>query len=238
MATFAGQPFKFQNVQPEDVFPSTGFWNAMSQFEKFLQVFVENQTTNQRLPKQLVVDRVISNNTVNDWVSYSAPPLLMALVCVSQSPGSNSTSHRYREMLKACIEAATNDVQQKPYGDVVKYVKKASDIIHQAVNDKAQRFPFFNEYFVEAKVVKRAFLQHPSSLRETGTGHDLIYRNLHCPPSMTLCSSMRRSSRTVENHCLRRTMRCEKTIGLSSSESTVDAFLDRSVCKIWMKEAW
>ena len=89
----------------------------MLHFDKFLQVFVKNQTTKQRLPKKLVHNRVISNNTINDGtLYYSAPPLLMALLSVSQSTGSNSTSHRYREMLKACIEAATNEVQQGPYG--------------------------------------------------------------------------------------------------------------------------
>ena len=47
-------------------------------------------------------------------------------------------------------------VQQGPYGDVVKYIERASNIIHQAVNDKAQRFPFVNEHFVEAGVVKES----------------------------------------------------------------------------------
>ena len=28
MATFTGQPFKFQNVPPGDVFPTTAFWNS------------------------------------------------------------------------------------------------------------------------------------------------------------------------------------------------------------------
>ena len=189
MATFTGQPFKFQSVQPEDVFPSTGFWNAMSQFEKFLQVFVENQTTNQRLPKKLVVDRVISSNTINDWVSYSAPPLLMALVCVRQSPGSNSTSHRYREMLKACIEAATNEVSIK----------------QSTIKPNDFRSPTSTSS--RPKLSRRVFLQHPSSLKETGKGHDSICWNLHCPPSMILCSSMRRSSRTVENHSPRKELR-------------------------------
>ena len=210
----------------------------MLQFERFLQVFVENQTTNQRLPKKLVVDRVISNNTINDWVSYSAPPLLMALVCVSQSTGSNSTSHKYREMLKACIEAATNDVQQKPYGDVVKYVKKASDIIHQAVNDKAQRFPFFNDVFVEAKVVKEGITGASDFIEgdRLGTRFNLLESALSAINDPMFFNEA--ASRTVENHCLRRTMRGEKTIGLSSFRNTVDAFLVRLVCKIWMKEAW
>ena len=154
MATFIGQPFKFQHVPPEDVFPLTGFWSALLRFENFLQVFVENQTSNQRLPRKLVADRVISNNTINDWVACSAPPLLMALVCVSQPPGSSSTSHRYREMLEACIEAATTEVQQRAVGEIVKYVKKAGEVIHQAVKDKAVRFPFFGQYFIEGEVVK------------------------------------------------------------------------------------
>ena len=67
MATFTGQLFQFQNVQPESVFPETGFWNALVLFETFLQIFTQNQTSNQRLPKKLVKDRVISNNTINDW---------------------------------------------------------------------------------------------------------------------------------------------------------------------------
>ena len=57
-------------------------------------------------------------------------------------------------MIKACVEAATQEVQQKPYGDVVKYIVRAASIINQAVNDKAQRFPHFNEVFVDARVIK------------------------------------------------------------------------------------
>ena len=170
MATFAGQPFKFQNVPPEDVFPTSGFMSAMAHFEKFLQVFVANQTPSQRLPKKLATDRVISNNTIHDWIKYSAPPHLMALVCVSQSTGSNSTSHRYREMLKARIEAATNEVQQKPYGETVKYVQRAANIKQQAVNDKATRFPFFNDVFVDAKVVKEGISAASEFIEADATG--------------------------------------------------------------------
>ena len=137
MVTIAGQPFKFQNVPPEDVFPTIGFMAAMT-------LFLANQTSLQELPRKLVLDRldrVISNNNIHDWIKFSAPPLLLALVSVKQSAGNNSISRRYREMVKACVEAATYEVQQKPYGEVVKYIVRAANIINQAVNDKAQRFP-------------------------------------------------------------------------------------------------
>ena len=77
----------------------------------------------------------------------------MALVCVNQSPGS-STSDRFREMLKACIEAAPAGFQQKPFGEVTTYVKRAAEMIHQAVVGKAARFPNIGQYFVEREVVK------------------------------------------------------------------------------------
>ena len=190
----------------------------MLHFEKFLQVFVENQTTKQKLPKKLVHNRVISNNTINDWILYSAPPLLMALLSVSQSTESNSTSHRYREMFKACIEATTNEVQQGPYGDVVKYIDRGS----RSSTSTSSRL----------KLSKTASLQHLSILKETRLERDSICRSLPWLPSMMACSSTRRSSQTVENRCPRRTMRYEKTVGSSSSKSTLAAFLDRWVCKI------
>ena len=83
MATFSGQPFQFQNVREEDVFPEAGFWTALVKFENVLQIFIQNQTSNQELPRKLIADKVSSNNTINDWVSYQALPLLMALVCVN-----------------------------------------------------------------------------------------------------------------------------------------------------------
>ena len=55
MATFSGQPFQFQNVREEDVFPEAGFWTALVKFENFLQIFI-----------QLIADKVISKNTIND----------------------------------------------------------------------------------------------------------------------------------------------------------------------------
>lgn len=154
--TIAGQPFKFQNVPPEDVFPTIGFMAAMTHFEKLLEIFLANQTPFQELPRKLVLDRVISNNNIHDWIKFSAPPLLLALVSVKQSAGNNSISHRYREMVKACVEAATHEVQQKPYGEVVKYIVRAASIINHAINDKAYRFPIFNDVFVDAKVVKES----------------------------------------------------------------------------------
>ena len=57
-------------------------------------------------------------------------------------------------MLKACIEAAPAGFQQKPFGEVVTYVKRAAEMIHQAVVDKAARFPNIEQYFVEREVVK------------------------------------------------------------------------------------
>ncbi|CAE7705382.1 unnamed protein product [Symbiodinium sp. KB8] len=114
-------------IATKDVFPTCGFMTVMTHFEKFLEIFVANQTPRQELPKKLVLDHVISNNNIHDWIKYSDPPLLMA---------------------------ATQEVQQKPYGDVVKYIVRAASIINQAVNDKAQRFPHFNEVFVDARVIK------------------------------------------------------------------------------------
>ena len=69
MVTIAGQPFKFQNVPPEDVFPTIGFMAAMT-------LFLANQTSLQELPRKLVLDRldrVISNNNIHDWIKFSAP---------------------------------------------------------------------------------------------------------------------------------------------------------------------
>ena len=143
MVTIAGQPFKFQNVPPEDVFPTIGFMSTMTHFEKFLEIFLANRSI-QELPAKLVHDRVISNNNIHDWIKFSAPPLLLALVCVKQSAGTNSISHRYREMLRACVEAATQEVQQKPFGEVVKYIVKAAHIINQVVNESTTKHPGFH----------------------------------------------------------------------------------------------
>ena len=84
MVTITGQPFKFQNVPPEDVFPTIGFMTAMTHFEKLLEIFLANRNI-QELPRKLVLDRVISNNTIHDWIKFSAPLLLLALVCVCQA---------------------------------------------------------------------------------------------------------------------------------------------------------
>ena len=66
MVTIAGHPFKFQDVPPEDVFPTCGFMTVMTHFEKFLEIFVANQTPRQELPKKLVLDHVISNNNIHE----------------------------------------------------------------------------------------------------------------------------------------------------------------------------
>ena len=79
MATFSRQPFQFQSVNEEDVFPRAGFWTALIKFENFLKIFIQNQTSNQALPDKLIADKVISNNTIHNWVSYQAPPLALSL---------------------------------------------------------------------------------------------------------------------------------------------------------------
>ena len=57
-------------------------------------------------------------------------------------------------MVKACIEAAAPDVHERVFGETVRYVKKSAEMIHQAVNDKASRFPCFGQYFIDSEVVK------------------------------------------------------------------------------------
>ena len=106
---------------------------------------------------------------------------------VKQSAGNNSISHRYREMIKACVEAATHEVQQKPYGDVVKYIVRAASIINQAVNDKARRFPHFNEVFVDARVIKEGTSAASEFIEadKMGTRFDLSE-----PALPTVCDSM------------------------------------------------
>ena len=148
MATFAGQPFQFQNVKEEDVFPDSGFWTAG----------LHPEPDDQELPRKLIAEKVITNNMIHDWVSYQAPPLLTALVCVNQSPG-GSTSHRFREMIKACIDASSTGFQQKPFGEVVTYVKRAAEMIHQATVDKAAGFPYIGQYFTEREVVKHGIAE-------------------------------------------------------------------------------
>ena len=97
--------------------------------------------------------RVITNNMIHDWRSYQAPPLVLTLVCVDQSPG-GSPSHRFREMIKACIDASPAGFQRRPYGEVLTNIKRAAEIIHQATVGKATRFPYIGQYFVEREVVK------------------------------------------------------------------------------------
>ena len=108
-------------------------------------------------------------------------------MCVKQSAGNNSVSHRYREMLKACVEAATHEVQQKPYGEVVKYVVKAAHIINQVVNDKAYRIPHINDAFMDEGVVKESISAASEFIEsdKMGTRFDLEE-----PALSTVCDSM------------------------------------------------
>ena len=75
------------------------------------------------------------------------------LICSAQSPN-GSPSHRFREMIKACIEASTVEFQGKPYGEVITHMKRAAEIIHQAAADAAPRFSYIAQHFVDSQVIK------------------------------------------------------------------------------------
>ena len=90
-------------------------------------------------------------------------------------------------MVKACVEAATYEVQQKPYGEVVKYIVRAASIINHAVNDKAYRFPNFNDVFVDAKVVKEGISAASEFIEADKIGTRF---NLEEPALSTVCDSM------------------------------------------------
>ena len=107
-------------------------------------------------------------------------------MCVKQSAGNNSISHRYREMIKACVEAATHEVQKKPYGEVVKYVVRAASVVNQVVNDKAYRFPHINDAFMDEGI--KESISAASEFIESdkmGTRFDLEE-----PALSTVCDSM------------------------------------------------
>lgn len=86
-----------------------------------------------------------------------------------------------------CVKAATHEVQQKPFGDVVKYVVRAANVINQVVNDKAYRFPHINNAFMDDGVVKESISAASEFIESDKVGTRF---NLDEPALSTVCDSM------------------------------------------------
>ena len=145
-------PFRFSREKDEDVLPMHSIHTSLKKFEMFLKVFIENPAK-RKLPAKIVAGKVIDNRLLEQWVSFQAPPLLIARICPAQ-PLNGSQAHRCREMIKACVEASTVEFQQKPYGELLIYFKKAAEIVHQVAYDVSYRLPFILQYFTHLKAIK------------------------------------------------------------------------------------
>ena len=113
-------PFQISGVAPESMVPQN-FLGKLNVFEKFLQMFTAN-AGNRELPTKIVVGKVVSDDLIHQWIRFQVPPLFIAFICVAQPVNGNS-DHRFREMIKAWVESATDEIQQKPYKDVLSELK-------------------------------------------------------------------------------------------------------------------
>ncbi|CAE7949678.1 unnamed protein product [Symbiodinium sp. KB8] len=144
-------PFKFTGVAPENVLPQK-YLMTLNTFEKFLQMFSAN-AGNRELPTKIVAGRVVSNGLIHQWIRFQAPPLFIALLSVAQPVNGNS-DQRFREMIKAWVEAATDEIKQKPYGEVLSDLKRVVSTCRQTIADIAVRFKYTVELFAESGAIR------------------------------------------------------------------------------------
>ena len=167
----------------EAIIPPESFHGTLNKFEKFLMMFSAN-AGHRGLPAKIIAGKVIDNSLVLQWIKFQALPLLKALVSTAQ-PTNGSPDHRYREMIKAWIEATNTEIQREPIGDVLADLKRIAGTCRQIADDIALRFPMILRLFAEPQAIKDGLDLSINKIQEDCSGDRF---NLQTPAIETVRS--------------------------------------------------
>ena len=127
---------------------------TLKRYEKFLEVYVNDPANHGHpLPSKITKDRVVNNDLIRKWAAFRAPPLLLAFICGGLPP-SGDVAVRVREIMRACILAASQEYQLKPYGEVLGFILRMGGAIKHLAADKASSFSHIHTYLVDMEVLR------------------------------------------------------------------------------------
>ena len=143
----------FNDIQIDDIFAASGVMTSLKKYEKFIEVYVNDQSNQVPLPQKISKDRVVGNGLIRAWAAWTAPPLLLVFICGGLPPNGD-VAVRVREIARACILAAPLEYHQKRYGEVLNIIIKMGGAINHLAADKRSMFHYIQTYLVDTEVLR------------------------------------------------------------------------------------
>ena len=143
----------FNDLQNDDVFPTSGVLTSLKKYEKFIEVYVNDQSNQVPLPQKISKDRVVGNGLIRAWAAWKAPPFLLVFICGGLPPNGD-VAVRVREIARACILAAPLEYHHKRYGEVLNIIVKMGGAIKHLAADKRSMFHYIQTYLADIEVLR------------------------------------------------------------------------------------